>query len=148
MGVDRHGDLDGGMADDLPDHVRRDAKIYAAPLCGAGSGAPRAGLCVGTPARRPRRPSHSSATNLGGSIGSPVMSTAQGRLLGFDCPARGRRSPGICACEDDGQDQVLSGYILLQAAKLVAPRSVRARRFVSTCQRLKADEAAPGRSRR
>jgi len=28
---------------------------------------------------RPRRPSHSSTTNLGGSIGSPVMSAAQGR---------------------------------------------------------------------
>jgi len=38
----------------------------------------------------------------------------------------GRRSPGICACEDDGQDQVLSEYILLPTAKLVAPRSVRA----------------------
>jgi len=57
-------------------------------------------------------------------------------ILGFDCPARGsrikavcgalRRSPGICACEDDGQDQVLSEYILLPTAKLVAPRSVRA----------------------
>ena len=51
-------------------------------------------------------------------------------------------------CEDDGQDQALSEYILLPTAKLVAPRSVRARRFVSTCQRLKADEAAPGRSTR
>jgi predicted nuclease of predicted toxin-antitoxin system len=29
-------------------------KIKAAPLCGAGSGAPRAGLCVGTPARHAR----------------------------------------------------------------------------------------------
>ena len=29
-------------------------RIKAAPLCGAGSGAPRAGLCVGTPARHAR----------------------------------------------------------------------------------------------
>jgi len=28
-------------------------------------------------------------------------------------------------CEDDGQDQALSEYILLPTAKLVAPRSVR-----------------------
>ena len=85
------------------------------------------GCALGTPARRPRRPSHSSATNLGGSIGSPVMSSAQGRLLGFRLLSRWPQLPGICACEDDGQDQVLSGYILLQAAKLVAPRSVRAK---------------------
>jgi hypothetical protein len=29
-------------------------------------------------------------------------------------------------CEDDGQDQVLSEYILSPTVKLVAPRSVRA----------------------
>jgi len=34
--------------------------------------------------------------------------------------------PRDLACEDDGQDQVLSEYILLPTAKLVAPRSVRA----------------------
>ena len=45
-------------------------------------------------------------------------------ILGFDCPARGSRIKA--ACEDDGQDQVLSEYILLPTAKLVAPRSVRA----------------------
>jgi hypothetical protein len=71
---------------------------------------------------RPRRPSHSSTTNLGGSTGSPVMSAAQGRHPRL----RLSRSPRICACEDDGQDQVLSEYILLPTAKLVAPRSVRA----------------------
>ena len=76
----------------------------------------------------------------------------QGRLRGP--PARLRRAftrpplPGIRACEDDGPDQVLSGYILLPGAKLVAPRSVRGGRFVRTCQRLKADESAPGRSTR
>ena len=95
---------------------------------------------------RPRRPSHSSTTNLGGSIGSPVMSAAQGRHPRLRLsrsrqphqgrlrrpPGRLRRAltrpplPGICACEDDGQDQVLSEYILLPTAKLVAPRSVRA----------------------
>ena len=45
---------------------------------------------------------------------------------GNRCGWQPRRSPGICACEDDGQDQVLSEYILLPTAKLVAPRSVRA----------------------
>ncbi len=33
-------------------HVDLFGFVKAAPLCGAGSGAPRAGLCVGTPARR------------------------------------------------------------------------------------------------
>ena len=45
---------------------------------------------------RPRRPSHTSTTNLGGSTGSPVMSAAQGRHPGFDCPARGSRIKAAC----------------------------------------------------
>ena len=71
--------------------------IKAAPLCGAGSGAPCAVLCVGDarPAR-PRRPSHSSTTNLGGSIGSPALSAAQDRHPRFDCPARGSRIKAAC----------------------------------------------------
>jgi hypothetical protein len=43
------GDRDAGMAEDLGDDMQR--RALGKHQRGAGSGAPRAGLCVGTPAR-------------------------------------------------------------------------------------------------
>lgn len=53
--------LRADVADKVVDPEARDEllnltneRFKAAPLCGAGFGAPRAGLCVGTPARHAR----------------------------------------------------------------------------------------------
>lgn len=62
----------------------------------------------------------------GGDLRIPAFDGVQVAVCRRGRRMAGRRSPGICACEDDGQDQVLSEYILLPTAKLVAPRSVRA----------------------
>jgi hypothetical protein len=53
VSVDAEEHFDG-VPGPFGDQGGRGPGVKAAPLCGAGSGAPRAGLCVGTAARHAR----------------------------------------------------------------------------------------------
>jgi hypothetical protein len=66
----------------------------AAPLRGAGSGAPRAGLCLGRPARRARAVPTERCIDLAGSFVMHSGTADQPSSSARNCPARGCRANG------------------------------------------------------